>query len=142
MASRAEPEPRFLSPAGERAWTWLRRHLDLANGFWLGFVFTADQYAERTLRERARGNRRLHVAPFVVLEPGTPGELADLLGVLDERAADPPGCTWVAAPRSDPDWVEAWARFLRSLNHRREPAWPARRAGPGRVAGCQGARPA
>jgi uncharacterized membrane-anchored protein len=47
-------DPDFLTPEGERTWTWLRRHLDRANAFWLAFVLTDDLTAQRVLRERVR----------------------------------------------------------------------------------------
>ncbi|MGB8201371.1 MAG: hypothetical protein WCF33_17040, partial [Pseudonocardiaceae bacterium] len=53
-------DPEFLTPEGERAWTWLRRHLDRANAFWLAVILTDDLTAQRVLRERMRANRRLH----------------------------------------------------------------------------------
>ncbi len=115
------PDPEFLSPEGERAWTWLRRHLDRANAFWLAFVLTDDLTAQRVLRERVRANRRLHALPLAVLEPATPTELADLLDDLEARGAAPPGCTWVAAPQlADDEWLAAWRTLLLAMNHRRD----------------------
>ncbi len=115
------PDPQFLSPEGERAWTWLRRHLDRANAFWLAFVLTDDLTAQRVLRERVRANRRLHAHPLTVLQPATPTELAGLLDELEVRGAAPPGCTWVAAPQlADDEWLAAWRTFLLAMNHRRD----------------------
>lgn len=117
--TRADPE--FLSPEGERAWTWLRRHLDRANAFWLAFILTDDLTAQRVLRERVRANRRLRAYPLTVLQPATPAELADLLDELEARGAAPPGCTWVAAPQvADDEWLAAWRTFLLAMNHRRD----------------------
>src|SRR5262249_18014269 len=116
-------EPRFLSPAGERSWTHLRRHLSRAAAFWLGFVFTDDLVAEQILRERSQGNRRLRVAPFVLLEPSSPAELPALLHVPEEHAAPPArprGRLGGGAPGPGREWSEAWTAFLRSLNHRRD----------------------
>ena len=114
-------DPDFLSPEGEQAWTWLRRHLDRANAFWLGFILTDDLTAQRVLRERVRANRRQHTQPLTVLTPATPDELANLLDELEQRGAAPPGCTWVAAPQlADEEWLAAWRRFLLAMNHRRD----------------------
>ncbi|MGH3794775.1 MAG: tetratricopeptide repeat protein, partial [Pseudonocardiaceae bacterium] len=119
--TRPAPDPEFLSPEGERAWTWLRRHLDRANAFWLAFVLTDDLTAQRVLRERVRANRRTRAQPLAVLQPATPAELADLLDELEQRGAAPPGCTWVAAPQvPDDEWLAAWRAFLLGLNHRRD----------------------
>jgi tetratricopeptide (TPR) repeat protein len=114
-------DPEFLSPDGERAWTWLRRHLDRANAFWLAFILTDDLTAQRVLRERVRANRRLHAQPLTVLQPATPTELAGLLDELEARGAGPPGWTWVAAPRlADGEWLAAWRTLLLAMNHRRD----------------------
>jgi len=118
---RPPADPEFLSPEGERAWTWLRRHLDRANAFWLAFILTDDLTAQRVLRDRVRANRRLHAQPLTVLQPATPAELAELLDELETRGAAPPGCTWVAAPHlADDEWLVAWRTFLLALNHRRD----------------------
>ncbi|MGB6162491.1 MAG: hypothetical protein WBF75_07975, partial [Pseudonocardiaceae bacterium] len=114
-------DPEFLTPEGERAWTWLRRHLDRANAFWLAVILTDDLTAQRVLRERMRANRRLHAHPLTILAPATPVELAELLDELEARGAAPPGCTWVAAPRlANDEWLAAWRVFLLALNHRRD----------------------
>ncbi|MGH3833548.1 MAG: hypothetical protein ACRDRS_24455, partial [Pseudonocardiaceae bacterium] len=114
-------DPEFLSPEGERAWTWLRRHLDRADAFWLAFILTDDLTAQRVLRERVRANRRLRAHPLTVLQPATPTELAGLLDELEERGAAPPGCTWVSASQlADDEWLAAWRVFLLACNHRRD----------------------
>ncbi|MGH3897362.1 MAG: tetratricopeptide repeat protein [Pseudonocardiaceae bacterium] len=119
--TRQPADPEFFSPEGERAWTWLRRHLDRANAFWLAFLLTDDLTVQRGLRERVRANRRLHAYPFTVLQPATPAELAGLLDELEARGAAPPGCTWVAAPHlADDEWLAAWRTFLLAMNHRRD----------------------
>ncbi len=119
--TRPAADPEFLSPEGERAWTWLRRHLDRANAFWLAFILTDDLTAQRVLRERVRANRRTRAQPLTVLEPATPSELAGLLDELEQRGAAPPGCTWVAAPQlADAEWLTAWRAFLLAMNHRRD----------------------
>ncbi len=114
-------DPEFLSPEGERAWTWMRRHLDRANAFWLAFVLTDDLTAQRVLRERMRANRRMRAQPLAILQPATPAELGSLLDDLEQRGAAPPGCTWVAAPQlADDEWLAAWHTFLLAMNHRRD----------------------
>ena len=119
--NQPRPDPEFLTPEGERAWTWLRRHLDRADAFWLAFVLTDDLVTQRVLRERVRANRRLRAAPLVTLQPATPAQLAALVDELEERGAASPGCTWVAAPQlSDEEWLDAWRTFLLGLNHRRD----------------------
>ncbi|MGH4017576.1 MAG: hypothetical protein ACRDSL_27370, partial [Pseudonocardiaceae bacterium] len=119
--TRPATDPEFLSPEGERAWIWLRRHVDRANAFWLAFVLTDDLTAQRVLRERVRANRRMHALPFTVLQPATPRELTGLLDELEQRGVAAPGCTWVAAPHvADDEWLAAWRTFLLAMNHRRD----------------------
>ena len=110
----------------DAAWRRLRRHLDRANRFWLGFVFAPDLHGADVLCERTEWNCRRRVAPFVLLEPRTPQELSSLIDVLEMEAAGPGGCTWIAAAHigrdleSGGDWTDAWTVFLQTLNHRRD----------------------
>ncbi|MGH3868637.1 MAG: hypothetical protein ACRDQ4_21460, partial [Pseudonocardiaceae bacterium] len=115
---RPPVDPEFLTPEGERAWTWLRRHLDRANAFWLAVILTDDLAAQRVLRERVRANRRLHAHPLTILQPATPAELAKLLDELEARSAAPPGCTWVAAPQGPGKVLFRQIDAHRSLNER------------------------
>ena len=110
----------------EAAWARLRRHLDRANAFWLGFVFATELHGASKLAERAEWNRRRHAAPFLLIQPSTPGELVVLVDRLETEAPGPPGCTWIEAAHVGTDlvdggsWAEAWTTFLQSLNHRRD----------------------
>jgi tetratricopeptide (TPR) repeat protein len=113
--------PEFLPPEGEKAWTFLRRHLDRSRAFWLGFLLTEDLRAARVLRERAGFNRKLRAERFVTFLPETADELAGLLDRLEAEAPGPPGCAWVEAIHvADRRWDEAWERLLQALNHRRD----------------------
>jgi tetratricopeptide (TPR) repeat protein len=113
--------PEFLSARGEQAWTWLRRHLDRAQSFWLGFVFTDNLATASILATRARANRKAKAEPFKQFSPATADELSALLEQLEEEAPAPLGCTWIEAVHlADPAWEDAWSRFLQALNHRRD----------------------
>lgn len=112
---------RVLSTRGEQEWVRLRRHLDRSRGFWLGIVLTEDAIAADILRERARANRRGRAEHFVTLRAADPAELGGILDALESDGAPPRGCTWVTAPLlPDPEWLAAWRRAFRSLNHRRD----------------------
>ncbi len=110
----------------EEAWTRLRRHLDRADGFWLGFVFASDVRVVDTLAGRASWNRRRRAAPFLRIAPRSPRELATIVDRLEVEAPGPPGCTWLEAVHAGTDtltrdsWDEAWTTCLQSLNHRRD----------------------
>ena len=114
----------FHSAAGvstEEAWDRLRRHLDRSSEFWLGFIFTSDLNAARTLSERATWNRQHHTSELVSFRPQAPPELATLLDDLELQSPAPPGCTWVEAIHvASEDWKAAWTTFLQTLNHRRD----------------------
>jgi hypothetical protein len=57
MTERAAVADAGLGPAGEAQWSRLRRQLDLAEGFWLGFVFTSSEARLRVIVERTRNVR-------------------------------------------------------------------------------------
>lgn len=110
----------FLSPEGERAWTYLRRHLDRSRAFWLGFVLTADVRAAGVLRDRAGWNRRARTEPVLALVATSPTDLTAAVDRLTDAPA-PSGLTWIEGVRiGDPDWEAAWGRLLQALNHQRD----------------------
>ena len=119
----------LLGKSAESAWHRLRRHLDRANTFWFGVILTSNRVIADSLTERAARNRRHAKAPFLLLRPKTPFELANLLHTI-EGGPKPPGCTWVEAvhlPDSEANdsedsltWSSAWITLLQSLNHRRD----------------------
>ncbi len=63
-AGRERPEP-ALPLAAEREWTQLRAQLDLAGGFWLGFLFTPSARVSTVFRERV--DRLLHARSRTVV---------------------------------------------------------------------------
>ncbi|HSV66747.1 MAG TPA: tetratricopeptide repeat protein [Mycobacteriales bacterium] len=110
----------------DAAWGRLQRHLNRADNFWLGAIFTAHLDAATTLREHAELNCQRRSAPFVFFRPGTSAEFADLLDRIEAEGAPPSGCTWVEALHHSANaaekkaWDSAWATFLQALNHRRD----------------------
>jgi hypothetical protein len=61
-----------LGPEGEAQWARLRRQLELAEGFWLGFVFTSSPARLRVLVERTENVLRARARTQVVLAPAAP----------------------------------------------------------------------
>ena len=111
----------FLSAEGERAWTYLRRHLDRSRSFWLGVILTEDVRAAGLLRERTQWNRRARAEPFLSLVAPGPSELESFGDRLETEAPGPPGVTWVQGIAvADREWDAAWGRLLQGLNHRRD----------------------
>jgi tetratricopeptide (TPR) repeat protein len=113
-------DERFLSVEGERAWTYLRRHLDRSEAFWLGFVLTADVRAADLLRERTSWNRRARAEPLLAIVADRPADLDLIPDRLDLEAPLPAGCTWIQGTGLGQDWADAWGRLLQALNHRRD----------------------
>ncbi len=122
------PHELSLDPAGEAQWARLRRQLEYADGFWLGFVFCAspatlgvlERRTENVLRARARGQ--------LVLAPQSPDALVDdAAHLLELVRGNTLGCVWLAAldvddaGEADGPWARAWDRTLLTLNQAREP---------------------
>jgi tetratricopeptide (TPR) repeat protein len=119
------------APPIDVAWRRLHRQLERADTFWFGVILTPRRDAAAALAERAQGNRESKNAPFVLLRPKSPAELAGLLDQIDDGGPSPPGCIWIEAlPHLGKIaagldlkwsmWHEAWTTFLQSLNHRRD----------------------
>ncbi len=122
-----DPAPsEHLGPAGEAEWTRLRRHLELAQGFWLGFVFTPSPPAAAVLRERAELHLHSRRRTLALLRPGDPDGLRTVWHELHTVGSRQAGCVWVEAVRADPStqprgpWTSAWEALLLALNEQRE----------------------
>ncbi|MEZ4409488.1 MAG: hypothetical protein R3A52_23905 [Polyangiales bacterium] len=117
-----------LGPNGEAEWQRLRRQLEYADGFWLGFVFTRSPAVCVTLRSRTERMLKTRAMTLQSLRPATPPELAVALASLFDAPAVHHGCVWVEAVRSDPaiittsgpTWRDAWESFALRLNERRD----------------------
>jgi len=121
-----ESEVAVLGRQGEEEWRRLRRQLDYADEFWLGFLFTssppvADLFRRRidaVLQRRVRSLRRL-------CADDAPERLPALLERLQSDEVAGAGVVWVESLRVDADgerkpWLQAWNRLLLRLNERRE----------------------
>jgi len=117
-----------LGHQAEAEWHRLRQQLDLASGFWLGFLFSPSGAVTRVFRQRTETILRSRALTLQSLEPETPEELEALLPRLFEPHSNT-GCVWLEAPRidspgTDPNasgsWTHAWSQLLLRLNERRD----------------------
>ncbi len=124
--SATEPADGAQRESVEEVWARMRRHLDRARSFWLGFVFTGHPRVAATLAERARWNRRLHAAEFDHIVVESPQRLATIADEILARRAHAGDCVWIEAvrlghaPDTDRTWQQAWVSALQELNHRRD----------------------
>ena len=110
-----------LGIQGEAEWSRLRRQLELAEGFWLGFLFTPSGRSAEILRRRLQHQLKASVRSLETLRPRSPHELPDLLQLLlTEDSLQSSGCVWLEAVRSSGDWKQAWTRLLHRSNERRD----------------------
>jgi len=117
-----------LGHQAEAEWHRLRQQLDLAQGFWLGFLFSPSGAVTRAFRQRTETILKSRALTLQALQPETPEELEALLPRLFEPHSNT-GCVWLEAPRIDSpgtepnatgSWTRAWSQLLLRLNERRE----------------------
>ena len=117
-----------LGPAGEEQWARLRRQLELAEGFWLGFVFTSSPARLRVLMERTENVLRARARTQVALSPATPEALvSEATRIVELQGTPMLGCVWLAGiavdepGRVNGPWERGWDRALLTLNQARQP---------------------
>src|SRR5205085_7053315 len=117
-----------LGRSGEAEWSRLRRQLEFAEGFWLGFVFCSSPAALGVLQRRTENVLRVRARRQLVVAPRSPQELVSKAAELVEHGGDGTlGCLWLAAlavddaGQSNGPWQAAWDRALLALNQAREP---------------------
>ncbi len=113
---------------GEGEWLRLRRQLELAEGFWLGFLFTPSPAVSALLANRTEMMLRARERSLRRIRPNSPATLcAALAQLFDETSVA--GCVWLEAIKVDPpgrygespgSWTAAWDDLLLRLNERRE----------------------
>ena len=119
----------ILDPAAEAEWQILRRQIELAAGFWLGFIFCPSPRPVAVLRRRVEQIYRLHASQVRLLRPSAPEELREILPRLLEPESVEAGCIWVEAIHLDAStftdekpgpWATAWDWTLMRTNEHRE----------------------
>lgn len=102
-------------------WKRFERHLELAGGFWLTFVFAESEIAGELL-SRARKKMASFGRTVTVMSVRQPAGLADALTAILAKEARDTSCIWVNAvvePNSE-EWDKAWANFVLRANERRD----------------------
>jgi tetratricopeptide (TPR) repeat protein len=123
----SEPaEVDLLDPAAEEEWARLRSQFELADGFWLAFVFGTSPRSVDVMRRRACQMIASRVQRAVVVEPRYPEELTTAVvpRLLEPEAAES-ALIWVQAvatdvPGGSRSWERAWDQSLLRLNERRD----------------------
>jgi hypothetical protein len=116
-----------LGAENEAQWDRVRSQIDLAESFWLGFVFSPSPRTAAVLRERAERELQAHGKTLLLIQPATPAELRGvLLRLVDDEDPAKAGCIWVEAVRSDSPgakdqpWTGAWDELFLRMNVRRD----------------------
>jgi hypothetical protein len=116
-----------LGAENEAQWDRLRSQLDLAERFWLGFVFSPSARSAGVLRGRVERALRVERKTLLVIKPATPVELRGVLRrLVYEEEPVRVGGVWVEAVRSDSPgakeqpWTEAWDELFLRMNIRRD----------------------
>ena len=119
----------FLDSQGEDVWQQLRRQFELANGFWLGFVFCPSPRTVAVLRRRTGQILKFRAQRLRVIRPSSPDDFGSLLPALFEPESAQAGCIWIESihtssptrhARESGDWTLAWDSFLLRANERRD----------------------
>ena len=119
----------ILDPTAEAEWQILRRQIEFASGFWLGFIFCPSPRPVAALRRRMEQMYRLHASRVRLLRPTAPEELREMLLRVLEPASVEAGCIWVEAVHLDAStftdeepgpWAAAWDWTLMRTNEHRE----------------------
>lgn len=118
MTADSEPDAGDELDEGE-AWRRLEAHLAWSEPGTLSFVFCADPDVVDRLRlraERAAADDR--TGRFRGIRPREPQDLREVVReLLSGRKVS---LVWLEAPRSEPEWLDAWDDVLQRLNERRE----------------------
>ena len=128
-AHQVHDEATSLDPAGEEGWRQVRRQFELADGFWLGFVFCPSPRTAAVLRRRVEHVLRFRAQRIRVIRPASPEELRSALHILFESESAHASCVWLESIHTDSPilregaagpWTLAWDNFLLRANEHRE----------------------
>ena len=120
-----------LGSANEEQWRNLRRQIELADGFWLGFIFSSSLHTVAAFRRRVERILNFRVQRMHMIRPGSPDELRSALHPVFEPESAQADCVWVESIHSDPPvqgkdgkehWMLAWDQFLLRANEHRDAA--------------------
>ena len=120
------PDDIGLGPQGEAEWQRLRRQVELAEGFWLCFIFAPSPRSTEMLRRRTERLLRAQTRRLSWYEPSQPDELSAVLSLLISPEARDAGCHWIEALHLDsgeqPEgpWHRAWVELAVLMNERRD----------------------
>ena len=99
---RTHGETPSLGSANEEQWRNLRRQIELADGFWLGFIFSSSLHTVAAFRRRFERILSFRVQRMRVIRPGSPDELRSALHLVFEPESAQADCVWVESIHSDP----------------------------------------
>ena len=129
IARSAHDGEAVLGSAAEAEWQRLRRQIELASGFWLGFIFCSSPRPVAAMRQRVERLSRIRVSRLRLIRPTSPEELRALLPRLFEEESVQAGWVWVETihldrPVSTDDapgpWAAAWDWMLMRANEHRD----------------------
>jgi len=110
----------------DRALPRLEEQLDLAAGFWLGFIFSAAPQQVAVLRQRTKALLESAGRTVVVRMLTEPAQVAEILPwLLTDAEVAKAGCTWIETSRADSPgadsgpWSKAWDDLFLRTNERR-----------------------
>ena len=115
-----------LGPAGELEWARLKRQVELADGFWLGFIFAPSARATAVLRSRTERLLRGRTRSLSYLAPENAAALTAVLATLFTPEQTSAGVCWIEALHEDAGggpslpWQDAWLELVSRMNERRD----------------------
>ena len=128
---RVYSEVSILHSENEEKWRSLRRQIELADSFWLGFIFSSSPHTVAVFRRRFEQILNFRVQRMRVIRPETPNELRSALHRVFEPESAQANCVWIESIHSassvqgkngrDP-WCLAWDHFLLRTNEHRDAA--------------------
>jgi len=120
------PDDTGLGPQGEAEWQRLRRQVELAEGFWLCFIFAPSSRSTGVLRRRTERLLRGQTRRLNQYEPSQPDDLPAVLSSLLAPEARDLACHWLetlhldSGEQAEGPWQRAWVKLAVLMNERRD----------------------